>query len=119
MRIYKEQTPMSQQMNFDETNREEPASYSAGYEEVPRYQDHMTGSFGQKLSGQDTGRGPSSGQRLALAIVSILALTLIFIAIAGALTANISPMFAPVLGIMAIFFFIAIIVINVVFNRRR
>ena len=34
---------MSQQMNFDETNREEPASYSAGYEEVPRYQDHTAG----------------------------------------------------------------------------
>jgi len=110
---------MSQQMNFHETNREGPASYSAGYEEVPLYQDHMTGSFGQKLSGQDTGRGPSSGQRLTLAIVSILALMLMLFAIAGALSSHISPAFAPVLGIMAMFFFIAIIVINIVFNRRR
>src|SRR5215469_2667561 len=119
MRIQEEQTPMSQQMNFDEINREAPASYSAGYEEVPRYQDHMSGSFGQKLSGQDTGRGPSSGQRLALAIVSILACMLMFFAIIGVLFANISPAVTPVLGITAIFFFIAIIVINVVFNRRR
>jgi hypothetical protein len=110
---------MSQQMNFDETNREGPASYSAGYEEVPRYQDHTSGSFGQKLSGQDAGRGPSSGQRLALAIVSILALMLTLFAIVGALFANISPAFAPVLGVMAMFFFIAIMVINVVFNRGR
>ncbi len=110
---------MSQQMNFYETNREGPASYSAGYEEVPRYQDHTTGSFGQKLSGQDTGRGPSSGQRLALALVSILALMLMLFAIVGALFANISPAFAPVLGVMAMFFFVAIIVINIVFNRRR
>ena len=110
---------MSQQMNFDEINREGPASYSAGYEEVPRYQDHITGSFGQKLSRQDTGRGPSSGQRLALAIVSILALVLMLFAIAGALSTHISPAFAPVLGITGMFFFIAIIVINVVFNRRR
>jgi hypothetical protein len=110
---------MSQQMNFDETNREAPASYSAGYEEVPRYQDHTIGSFGQKLSGQDTGIGPSSGQRLALAIVSILALMLTLFAIVGVLFANISPAYTPVLGITAMFFFIAIMVINVVFNRRR
>lgn len=110
---------MSQQMHFDETNRDGPASYSAGYEEVPRYQDHTAGSFGQKLSGQDTGRGPSSGQRLALALVSILALMLMLFAIVGVLFANISPAFAPVLGVMAMFFFIAIIVINIVFNRRR
>jgi len=110
---------MSQQMNSYEPNREGPASYSAGYEEAPRYQDYTTGSFGQKLSGQDTGRGPSSGQRLALAIVSILALMLMFLVIVGVLFANISPAFAPVLGIMAMFFFVAITVINIVFNRRR
>jgi len=110
---------MSQQMNFDETNRDGPASYSAGYEEVPRYQDHTTGSFGQKLSAQDTGRGPSSGQRLALAIVSVLALMLMSIAIAGVLSTNISPSLTPVLGVTAIFFFVAITVINIVFNRRR
>jgi len=110
---------MSQQMNFDETNREAPASYSAGYEEVPRYQDYMTGSFGQKLSGQDAGRGPSSGQRLALAIVSILALMLTIFAIVAAIFANVSPAYTPVLGITAICFFAAIYGINAVFNRKR
>jgi len=110
---------MSQQMHFDETNREDPASYTAGYEEIPRYQDHVTGSFGQKLSAQETGSGPSSGQRLALAIVSILVCMLVVFAIVGVLFANFSPAYAPVLGFTALSFFAAIYGINAAFNRKR
>jgi len=114
---------MSQQINFNEINREEPSSYAAGYEEIPHDSAYTSASFGQKLSGQEAGRTPTAGQRLALAIVSILAFLLMFFVVIVLAFANLSPVvisnLAPVLGIMSLVFFVAIIWLNIVFNRRR
>jgi hypothetical protein len=114
---------MSQQMNFSEVNRQEPSSYATGYEEISHDSAYASPSFGQKLSGQETGKTPTAGQRLALAIVSILAFLLMFFVVIVLAFANLSPVvignLAPVLGIMSLVFFVAIIWLNIVFNRRR
>jgi hypothetical protein len=114
---------MSQQMNFDEINRDEHASYTAGHEETPRYQDYSPGSFGQKLTGHEAGRNATPGQRLALAIVSLVLLMLMALILVGAALANLSPSvvenFAPLFVFMFLGFLAAVIVINVVFNRKR
>src|SRR5436309_3963914 len=111
---------MAQQMNFDEINRDEPASYTAGYEEVPPHQDEALGWVGQKLSGQEAGQAPTAGQRLALAIVSLLLLTLIFLAMAAvALSHGVDSSLAAAFVLMFLAFFVATLVINVVFHRKR
>jgi hypothetical protein len=114
-----------EQVNFNQTQRDEPTSYSIGYEEVPHYKDrdHSFEALGQKLSEQAGDKGPSWGQRLALAIVSLVLFVVMFFGIIGVATSNISPgvaeEFAPVFGFLVIGFFVAVIVINVVFNRKR
>ncbi len=111
---------MAQQMNFDEINRDGPASYATGYEEVPPHQDEALGWVGQKLSGQEAGQAPTAGQRLALAIVSLLLLTLIFLAMAAvALFHGVDSSLAAAFVLMFLAFFVATLVINVVFHRRR
>ena len=111
---------MAQQMNFDEINRDEAASYAGGYEEVPRHRDEAHGWFGQKLSGQEAGQAPTAGQRLALAIVSLLLLTLMFLAMAAiALVHVVDSSLAAAFVLIFLAFFVATIVINLLFNRRR
>ncbi len=63
---------MAQQMNFDEINRDGPASYATGYEEVSRNRDETLGWAGQKLSGQEGGQAPTAGQRLALVVINVV-----------------------------------------------
>lgn len=112
-----------EQVNSNQTQRDEPTSYSIGYEEVPHYRDASFGASGLKLSERAGDKGPTAGQRLALAIVSLVLLLIMFFGIIGVATANLPPdvaeNFAPVFGIFVIGFFIAVIVINVVFNRKR
>jgi hypothetical protein len=109
-----------QHMHFDESDRDQPALYAAGYEEVSRDQDEAFGPAGQKLSGQEAQQAPTTAQRLALAIVSLVLLMLIFFAIATvALFHPIGSSLAAVFAIMFLAFLVACIVINVVFNRRR
>ena len=116
---------MSQQhMDFDEIKGDESASYATGYEETPHNDIFSSGAFGQKLSGQDTNRTPTAGQRLALAIVSfVLLFLLIFAIIALVLFGNLSPTiasnFAPVIAFISFGFIALLIVVNVLFNRRR
>ncbi|HEY6408904.1 MAG TPA: hypothetical protein VIY29_15700 [Ktedonobacteraceae bacterium] len=116
---------MSQQhMDFDETDRKESASYTTGYEEIPHYGTYSSGSIGQKLSGQDAGGTPTAGQRLALAIVSLVLLFLLIFAImALALFGNLSPdivsNFSPIIVFTSLGFIAVLIVVNVLFNRRR
>ena len=111
---------MAQQMNFDEINRDGPASYSTGYEEVSRNRDESFGWVGQKLSGQEAGQAPTAGQRLALAIVSLLVLMVMFLAMAAiALVHVIDSSLAAAFVLIFLAFFVATIVINLMFNRRR
>jgi polyferredoxin len=115
---------MSQQhMDFDEANRDRAASYAAGYEEAPSYRDYAAGSPGQKISMQEAAKIPTTGQRLLLGIVSLVLLLVVFF---GTLGFGFSTLDRPgsefvqfLLMIGFIFFFVAVIVINSLFNRRR
>ncbi len=115
---------MSQQMHSEQINRDGPASYSAGYEEAPHPSTYSIGTFGQKLPGHTTGTAPTAGQRLALAIISILVLTFMsFVGIGlSFLTSQNGNEAVPVLSMFLIvlaLLFTAIIVINALFNRRH
>lgn len=114
-----------QQAHFDQSSFDESTSYSTGYEEAAGSKDSFTDSSGQKLSPRDGLMSPTAGQRLLLAIVSLLLLFLIFLTVVilvttGALApTHIVPSIAAVLVVMVLGFFAAVVVINVVFNRRR
>ena len=116
---------MSQQhAHSDQNHFNDSASYSAGYEESPRYQGYSAGVGGQKLSPSEDLTRPTAQQRLILAIVSRVLLFLLFLAIvilgvSSALAPTIERDFAPVFVFMFLGFFVVVIVINVVFNRKR
>lgn len=125
---------MSQQhMEFDESQRERPGASYTGYEAVPSYNSYSTHPYGQKLSGQETGRVPTSAQRLALAIVSIVLWIVLFLVIAGILGSyhpefSVTPggayetgsnILEPFLIAGFAVFTMMVIVINVLFNRKR
>ena len=97
--------------------RQEP---SHGYEGVARLEEPPSyGTYGQKLSGYASGRLPSAGQRLALAIVSLgMLLFLIFGLVVLAIATN-APNWAvfPIVFIIMLFT-IAVAIINVAFNHK-
>jgi predicted neutral ceramidase superfamily lipid hydrolase len=77
------------------------------------------GAYGQKLSWQDAGKAPTTGQRLALAIVSmvlwVVVLVLVIAAEFGA-QGNIVAAFFLFFGLLM--FTVLLGVINVGFGRR-
>ena len=126
---------MSQQhMQFEESQGERPGASYTGYEAVPPYNNYSTHPYGQKLTAPDTSKMPTSAQRLALAIVSIIlwiALFLIIAAIMGSYQPNIvttpgggyvetgSNLLQPFLIAGFAVFTAMVIVINVLFSRKR
>ena len=66
---------MSQQMNYDEGVGERQTPPYQSYQ--ANYQDPFIASSGQKLTSRDFSRGVNAGQRLALAIVSVVMLSTI------------------------------------------
>lgn len=104
-----------QQMNSDEINPDGLASYSARYEEVPHYNGYSTSMDGQKLSGQETHQLPTTRQRLALAIVSLVLWMLMFIIMVSVSTSGNQSLL--VIGVLLFTGLIG--TVNVVFNRRR
>ncbi len=113
-----------QQMHFDQDNQDGPPSYETGYQETARDNDFSSHFPGQKLSWRDAVTQPTAGQRLALAIVSLLILflfflTIIVLATTGALAPNIAQNFAPAFVYMSLGLFAAVIVVNVIFNRKQ
>ncbi len=111
---------MSQQhMEFDPGNRQGSASYSVRYEEVPHDSYSSSSSRGQKLSWQDATMHPTAGQRLALAIVSlVLFVILIFGLVLISIASNAAAwVVLPILFILVLFSALAVI-INIVFNRK-
>ena len=106
---------MSQQMNFEETNRQQQASSYDSYE--AGYRDPFVNTFGtQKVSGQPVGRGASAGQRLALAIVSICVLIPLSGIILG-IFASADLILAGLIGLGVVCF--TIIAVNIVFSYRH
>ena len=112
---------MSQQMEFNEAERNGPQSSYGGYHgSAPQYNDYSTGAdaTGQKLAPQSTGQGTRAGQRLALGIVSIVMFAGAFIAATAIGGLGDSFMkFMAVFGL--VLFAIIIIVINSVFSVFR
>jgi hypothetical protein len=125
---------MSQQhMEYDGSPRERPGASYAAYEGVPHYNDYSTNTYGQKLTGRETSKIPTAAQRLALAIVSIVLWILLFLVIAGILGSyhpefSVTPggayetgsnILEPFLIAGFAVFTVMVIVINVLFNRKR
>jgi hypothetical protein len=108
-----------QQMEFGPGNRHGSASYSGGYGEVPHDSYSSSSSRGQKLSWQDAIMHPSAGQRLTLAIFSlVMFLILVFGLVGISVATQAAPwVVLPILFILVLFSVVAV-VINVVFNRK-
>src|SRR5438067_12604824 len=104
---------MSQQMNYDEGIGERQTPPYQGYQ--ASYQDPFIASSGQKLSTRDFGRGASAGQRLALAIVSIVLL----LGATAIIFGNPAIAFTPFLLIAFDFICVTIIAVNALFNIIR
>jgi len=101
------------------TNRNESSEYDGGYRVNPQYNDQLADAIAQRLrneyrSGPRQSSVVLSGQRLALAIVSIVMLVPLTAIILG--TSTFAGWFAPLL---LIFLFIVILAINVIFNYRN
>lgn len=124
---------MSQQhMQFDEGQGERPGASYTGYEAVPPYNNYSTHPYGQKLSAPETSKMPTSGQRLALAIVSIVLWIVLFLIVAaimgsyqpgfitpGGTYEMVSNTLDPFLVAGFAVFSVMVIIINVLFNRKR
>jgi hypothetical protein len=108
-----------QQMEFDPGSGHKSASYSVGYEEVPHDSYSSSSIRGQKLLWQDAVMHPTAGQRLALAIASLLIfLILTFGLVLIAATSNTAAwVVLPILFILILYSALAVI-INIVFNRK-
>ena len=104
---------MSQQMHYDENNGERQSPPYQGY--GVSYQDPFIASSGQKLSSRDFGGGASAGQRLALAIVSIVML----VGATAIIFGNPAIAFTPFLLIAFGFICVTIIAVNALFNIIR
>ncbi len=114
---------MSQQgMEFEGIAHDGPkSSYTGGYEGIPHA---TTPSYGQKVFSGHSKAAPS-GQRLALAIVSLSLLVLMFIM--DMLIASNLPWYNSsvpsytiffALIFMFVIFTVAIIIVNFIFNRK-
>ena len=101
---------MSQQMNYDEGIGERQTPPYQGYQ--ASYQDPFIASTGQKLSSGDFGRGASAGQRLALAIVSIVMLVVASAIIFGNSGILVTPFLMIAFGMICL----TIIAVNAIFN---
>ncbi len=122
---------MSQQhMEYDESPRERPGASYAAYEGVPHYNDYSTNTYGQKLTGRETSKIPTAAQRLALAIVSLVLWVALFLIIAAIMSAYaaygppggiepVSRTLFPFLIAGFLMFSAIVIVVNVLFNRKR
>jgi len=110
---------MSQQhMEFEPDSSHGPASYSVGYEEIPHENYTSSSTRGQKLLWNDAVMHATAGQRLALALVSlILFVILIFGLVLISVAANAAGwVVLPILAILILYVVLAAI-INVAFNR--
>ena len=108
-----------QQREFEPGSGHGSASYSVGYEGVPRDSYSSSSIRGQKLLRQDAVMHPTAGQRLALAIVSlVIFMILIFGLVLIAVTSNAAGwVVLPILFILILYSALAVI-INIVFNRK-
>lgn len=111
---------MSQQMHFDEEQRGYQASYTPTLGEPGgSYNQHFADTPAQKLGTIYTGSGriASAGQRLALAIVSVVALIGGMAMLTNGDTSSLTIMAVKLAGLIVVCLTVA--AINFVFNWRR
>ncbi|MBA2680229.1 MAG: hypothetical protein H0U76_17760 [Ktedonobacteraceae bacterium] len=103
-----------QEMGYGEIDRDRAGTAYERYEGVPHYN-----ISGEKLSGPAVSTMPTAGQRLVLAIASLIMLMIIIFGLVGIVVATQAPtwVIAPLLFVF-ILFTAASIVINVLFNRK-
>ncbi len=94
------------------------------HEEAPQYNGYFPDSRQQKLSPQQHRMAATAGQRLLLAIVSLAILLVMFLVIIAlvaikALTPDMDTSIIPVIIMMSLGLIAAVIVVNVVFNRKQ
>ncbi len=116
---------MSQEMHYDEGGRERQRptidSYDAGYQAGTGYRDPFAGASGQKISMQyqQPSQVLSAGQRLALAIVSVVMLVPMTAIILGTSIAGSGGFLGLTGGLIALgLVCVTIMIINFVFNRH-
>jgi hypothetical protein len=104
------QRNMSQQaLEFEGIHRDGPGST------YNRYNDYSTAFQGQKIS---VGRASSPGQRLVIALVSLVLLALMTFGVIGiGFLANVGLTGGFLFLILLVCFYAAVVIINVVFNR--
>jgi hypothetical protein len=114
---------LSQHIEFGESSHERSGTSSGGYEGVPNYNynDYSTSSKGQKLSGYLVGSMPGTGQRLALAIVSLVLWILFFLFVVGLIITigSINHLLEPFLIFGFLIFTVMVFLINMVFYRKH
>jgi hypothetical protein len=117
---------MQRQVSTDEIERELRATLSARREIGPAYEDHLIEAFMQKLNQQallphpvqpQPTRGPSEGQRLALAIVS-LALLIPLILLGFLFYLSLHGGGTPFFVFLAMIC-LTVLGVNYLFNKRR
>ena len=106
-------------------------NYQSGYhdEPPPPYNTYNNGPSGQKLTGfaQSSVGGPSAGQRLALAIISLILWMGMFLfvtfGVAAAVSGDLSSVSKFLISVMLVFgmflFTGLVIFLNVLFNRSK
>jgi hypothetical protein len=117
---------MSQEMRYDEGQRPPAETYDAGYQ-GGTYRDPFAGASGQKLSMppyqqqfSQSSKELSAGQRLALAIVSVVMLVPLSGIIFGTAIGSGAGGFALLGGLIGLgLICLTIMVINFVFNFRH
>ena len=114
---------MSQHIEFSESSQERSGTTSGGYEGVPNYNynDYSTSSQGQKLSGYFVGSTPGTGQRLALAIVSLVLWIALFLFVVSIIITigSVNQLLEPFLVIGLLIFTALVFLINILFDRKR
>ena len=112
-------------MEQQQTPFNESPSYAARYEEAPQYNGYFPDSRQQKLSPQQHLTAATAGQRLVLAIVSLVLLFVMFFAIIALVASHlvtpdiIDTGIIPIIVVMSLGLIVAVIIVNVVFNRNQ
>jgi len=114
---------MSQHLEFSESSHERLGSSSGGYDGVPtyNYNDYSTSSKGQKLSGYLVDSTPGTGQKLALAIVSLVLWIVLFLFVVGIIITigSVNQLLEPFLVLGFLIFTAMVFLINIMFNRKH
>ena len=111
------------QMNSGEIPRDEPHASYTGYEGTPPYESYSS-SLEQKLSADFRSSAFSPGQRLALAIISLVLWVGVLIIVVASMS-SVSPdnpssrVLYPLLIAALLIFSVLTLIINFLFHRRQ